>query len=176
MQLLLPFPQSFTGVFQNLIELKYFAEALAWYWAHEPFASLFITGHAFRFAGVSPNEIACWACTFGVDTHRIHFTAQFGCFALEEIIHVSAQPVAPSFGIRSLTGAFAAWRVIVWEGQDAPTVAPPFLNRSTSSPAEAQYFFTSGRCFLSRSTAALNCDELSSYGSLIPRPGFVFER
>jgi hypothetical protein len=29
MQLLWPLPQSFTGVFQNLIELKYAAEAFA---------------------------------------------------------------------------------------------------------------------------------------------------
>src|SRR3989442_13959601 len=103
--------------------------------------------HAFVLAGVSPKEIACWACTFGVETHLIHDTAQFGCFALEEIIHVSAQPVAPSFGIRSFTGAFAACSVLVWYGQDAPTQAPPFLNKSISSPAEAQYFLTSGRCF-----------------------------
>src|SRR5919197_3414435 len=123
--------------------------------------------HAFLFAGVSPNEIACCACTFGVETHWIHLTAQFGCFALDEIIHVSAQPVAPSFGIRSFTGAFAACSVFVWYGHDAPIVALPFLKRSISSPAVAQYFLTSGRCFLSRSTAALNCDWFSTYGSLI---------
>src|SRR6266511_2020338 len=136
MQLLLPLPQSLTGVFQNLIELKYAAGALAWYCAHDPFESLFMTAHALRFAGVSPNEIACCACTFGVETHLIHITAQLGCFAFVAIIHVSAQPVAPSRGIRSLTGAFAPWSVFVWYGQDAPTTAPPFLNRSISSPAD----------------------------------------
>src|SRR5919201_2311400 len=120
--------------------------------------------------------MACWACTFGVETHLIHMTAQLGCFACDEIIHVSAHPVAPSCGIRSLTGAFAAWRVFVWYGQDAPTIAPPFLNRSISSPAEAQYFFTSPCCCFSRSTVALNCESVSSYGSLIPSDGFVFER
>jgi hypothetical protein len=113
MQSFFPFPQAFTGVFQNLIELKYFADALAWYCVHEPFESVFITAHAFRFAGDSPNEIACCACTLGVETHWIHFTAQFGCLAFEEIIHVSAHPVAPSFGIRSFTGAFAPCSVIV---------------------------------------------------------------
>jgi hypothetical protein len=132
--------------------------------------------HAFLFAGVSPKESACWACTLGVETHLIHMTAQFGCFAFVEIIHVSAQPVAPSRGIRSATGALAAWRVFVWYGHEAPTIAPPFLNRSISSPAEAQYFFTSGCCFFSRSTVALNCESVSSYGSLIPRLGFVFDR
>src|SRR6266545_8412369 len=65
---------------------------------------------------------------------------------------------------------------MVWYGQDAPTVAPPLLNRSISSPADAQYFLTSGRCFFSRSTVALNCASFSSYGSLIPSDGFVFER
>src|SRR5712691_7412502 len=108
MQLLWPLPQFFTGVFQNLIELKYAADAFAWYCVQAPFESLFMIGQAFVFAGVSPNEIACSACTLGVEIHLIHMTAQFGCFALEEIIHVSAQPVAPSLGIRSFTGAFAA--------------------------------------------------------------------
>src|SRR6266511_66353 len=113
MQLLWPLPHALTGVFQNLIELKYAAAALAWYCAHEPLESLSMIAHAFVFAGVSPNEIACCACTFGVDTHLIHITAQFGCFAFAEIIHVSAQPVAPSFGIKSLTGAFSPWSVLV---------------------------------------------------------------
>src|SRR3954451_6462325 len=176
MQSLLPLPQSFTGVFQNRIELKYAAGALRWYCVHDPFCILFMRGHAFAFAGVSSNDNACCACTFGVETHRIHFTAQFGCLALDEIIYVSAQPVAPSFGIRSLTGALAFWSVIVCSGQEAPTVAPPFLNRSTSSPAVAQYFLISGCCFFSRSTVALNWAELSSYGSLMPSPGCAFDR
>src|SRR5205809_2836615 len=176
MQFVLPLPQFATGVFQNLIELKYAAGAFRCHLVQLPFSSLFMNGHAFLFAGVSPNESACCACTFGVDTHLIHMTAQFGCLALVEIIHVSAQPVAPSFGIRSATGALAAWSVFVWYGHDAPTTAPPFLNRSISSPAEAQYFLTSGCCRFSSATVALNCESVSSYGSLIPRPGCVFDR
>src|SRR3954447_1338226 len=109
----LPLPQAATGVFQNLIELKYAGDAPQWYWAAEPAESLFMTGHAFRFAGVSPKEIACCACTVGVETHFIHMYAQFGCFAFAESIHVSAQPVAPSFGIRSFTGTLAAASVFV---------------------------------------------------------------
>src|SRR5438105_3055272 len=97
-----------------------------------------MTAHAFVFAGVSPNEIACSACTFGVETHWIHFTMQFGCLACTETIHVSAQPVAPSLGISSFTGTLSACRVFVWYGHEAPMVASPFLNRSTSSPADAQ--------------------------------------
>jgi hypothetical protein len=89
---------------------------------------------------------------------------------------VSAQPVAPSFGIRSLTGALAAISVFVWYGQEAPIVASPFLNRSISSEASAQYFLISGFCHLSSETAASNCFWLSSYGSVMPRSGFVFAR
>src|SRR5262249_38550116 len=92
---------------------------------------------------------------------------QFGCFACEDIIHVSAQPVAPSFGMRSFTGTFAASSVFVWYGHEAPITAPPFLNRSISSEASAQYFLISGFCCFSRLIAALNCVWFSSYGSLI---------
>src|SRR4051812_46611282 len=102
--------------------------------------------------------------------------AHCGCLAFFDIIQVSSQPVAPSFGIRSLTGAFAAWSVLVWYGHDAPIVASPFLNRLISSDARPQYFLTSGRCFFSRLTAASNWVFVSSYGSLIPSDGFVFIR
>ncbi len=120
--------------------------------------------------------MACSACTFGVETHAIHLYAQFGCFACADSIHVSAQPVAPSFGIRSFTGTFAAISVFVWYGHEAPITASPFLNRSISSEASAQYFLISGFCCLSRVTAALNWVEFSSYGSVMPSDGFVFER
>src|SRR4051794_15932291 len=133
-------------------------------------------GHAFVLAGVSPKEIPCWACTFGVETHFIQRYAQFGCFDLDESIHVSAQPVAPSLGIRSLTGTLSALSVLVWYGQEAPSTASPFLNRSISSEASAQYFFSNGRCCFIRLTAAPNCFWFSSYGSVIPRLGFVLAR
>src|ERR671927_457617 len=126
MQSFLPLPHAATGVFQNLIELKYFAGALAWYCA--------------------------------------------------ESIHVSAQPVAPSFGIRSLTGTFAAWSVFVWYGHDAPITASPDLNRSISSDASPQYFLMKGFCCLSSAIVASNCVLFSSYGSLMPSDGFVFIR
>src|SRR5690348_3866875 len=101
---------------------------------------------------------------------------QFGCFACADSIHVSAQPVAPSFGIKSLTGALSATSVFVWYGHDAPTTASPLLKRSISSDASAQYFLISGFCCFSRLTAALNCVCVSSYGSLIPSEGCDFER
>src|SRR5690349_4612865 len=133
-------------------------------------------GQALVLAGVSPKEIACSACTRGVETHAIHLYAQVGCWACAESIQVSAQPVAPSAGIRSLTGAFAPCSVIVWYGQDAPITASPFLNRSISSEASAQYLRISGRCCLSRLTAASSCFSVSSYGSLMPSPGCFLDR
>ena len=66
--------------------------------------------------------------------------------------------------------------VFVWYGHEAPITASPFLNRSISSEASPQYFLTSGRCFLSRAIAASNCVLFSSYGSVIPSDGCVFER
>src|SRR6476661_11126189 len=97
--------------------------------------------------------MACWAWGFGSEMYFIHMYAQLGCLALADSIHVSAQPVAPSDGIASLTGTFAAARVLVWYGHDAPMTASPDLNRSISSDARPQYFFTSGFCCLSRLTA-----------------------
>ena len=61
--------------------------------------------------------------------------------------------------------------VFVWYGHDAPITASPFLNRSISSEASAQYFLISGFCFLSRSIVAANWAGFSSYGSLIPSDG-----
>src|SRR5258708_31415775 len=105
-----------------------------------------------------------------------HLYAQSRFFVCDETIHVSSQPVAPSFGIRSLTGVLAAIRVLVWYGHDAPITASPFLNRSISSEASAQYFLSSGFCFVSRAMVALNCAEFSSYGSVIPSDGRVLIR
>src|SRR5689334_2172160 len=98
-----------------------------------------MSAQALVLAGVSPNEIACCACTFGVETHFIHRYAQLGCLACADSIHVSAHPVAPSDGISSRTGTFAPCSVIVWYGHDAPMTASPFLNRSISSEASDQY-------------------------------------
>ena len=50
------------------------------------------------------------------------------------------------------------------------------MNRLISSEARPQYFLTSGRCFFSSAIAASNWVLFSSYGSLIPSDGFVFDR
>src|SRR4051794_1759988 len=132
--------------------------------------------HASGLTGVSPKTSACWAWTFGVVTYFIQRYAQFGCGAFFASIHVSAQPVAPSRGTSSFTGALSACSASVWYGHDAPIVASPLLKRLISSVDEFQYFLTSGRCCLSRPTAASNCVWLSSYGYVIPRLAFVFIR
>src|SRR3954465_4943123 len=97
--------------------------------------------------------------------------AQSMFFVFDETIQVSSQPVAPSEGTRSFTGAFAPIRVLVWYGHDAPTTASPFLKRSISSDASAQYFLISGFCCLSSLVVAANWVEFSSYGSLMPSAG-----
>src|SRR5262249_38910255 len=99
-----------------------------------------------------------------------------GCFALADIIQVSSQPVTPSFGVTAATGAFASLSCESMYGHDAPSVEPPFLNKSIWSDATTQYFFNSGFCFLSSAIVASNCFWSSSYGSLIPSAGCVFER
>src|ERR1051326_3038052 len=76
----------------------------------------------------------------------------------------------------SFTGTLAASSAFVVNGHDAPIVASPFLNRLTSSDERLQYFLTSGRCCFSSAIVASNCGFVSSYGSLIPSDGFVFER
>ena len=61
-------------------------------------------------------------------------------------------------------------------GQLAPIQASPFLKRLTSSEDKPQYFLISGFCFLINAIAASNCFWYSSYGSMIPSDGCVFER
>src|SRR5438067_386464 len=100
-------------------------------------------GHASLLTGVSPHTVACRACTFGVEMYWSHLYAQFGCLAWAESIQVSSQPVAPSFGMISLTGTLAAMSAFVVNGQDAPIVVSPFLKRLTSSDERPQYFLTS---------------------------------
>src|SRR5437762_14379213 len=76
----------------------------------------------------------------------------------------------------SPTFAPAATSVLVWYGQAAPTTVVPLWNSEISCEARSQYFLISGRCCLSRLTAASNCDWLSSYGSVMPRLDCVFIR
>ena len=89
---------------------------------------------------------------------------------------MSAQPVAPSAGTVEPIGNLAAFSALTWYGQPAPRVTLPFWKSEISSDASAQYFFTSGCCWVSSATAAWNCGWVSSYGSVMPRLGLVFSR
>src|ERR1051325_2859114 len=120
--------------------------------------------------------MACCACTVGVLIHLAHRYAQFGCGALVARSQVSAQPVAPSCGIVSATGALASLRSVVMIGQPAPSVTSPLLKAVSKWAMSGQYSLTSGRCCLRRLTAASNCGCVSSYGSVILRSGLVLLR
>src|SRR5713226_10202304 len=122
--------------------------------------------HAFGLTGVSPNTSACFASTCGCVTYFIQRYAQFGCGALVASIQVSAQPVAPSFGITAPIGKCCAMRVDAWYGQLVPTVTSPLAYAEICAGALLQYCLTSGCWALSRLTAAWNCGWVSSNGSV----------
>ena len=46
---------------------------------------------------------------------------------MDDIIQVSAQPVAPSLGSTASTGDFSAFRALYWYGQVVPITMLPFL-------------------------------------------------
>src|SRR6266487_2837216 len=98
---------------------------------------------------------------------------QFGCFALDEIIQVSDQPVEPSFGRIAFTGTLLASSVFAWYCQAVPTSVLPLVKDWISFVASVQYSPATPRCFLSRSTAALNWSSSSSYGFVMFRSGCV---
>src|SRR5215208_83246 len=67
-----------------------------------------VSPHAFWLEGASPNHSATAALAFGEMMWSIHMYMQFGFLAFDAIIHVSDQPVAPSFGSVVLTGTLSA--------------------------------------------------------------------
>src|SRR5215213_2222783 len=67
-----------------------------------------VSAHDSLFAGASPNHSATAALAFGEMMWFIHMYMQFGFLAFEEIIQVSDQPVAPSFGSVVLIGTLSA--------------------------------------------------------------------
>src|SRR5215218_4723093 len=66
-----------------------------------------VSEHAFWLDGASPNHSATAALAFGEMMWSIHMYMQFGFLAFEAIIHVSDQPVAPSFGSTVLIGTLS---------------------------------------------------------------------
>src|SRR5512141_22914 len=97
---------------------------------------------------------------------------QFGCLALDEIIQVSDQPVAPSLGVTLATCLPpAALIVFCWYSQAVPIAMSPLANPSISSCAVPQYLPISVFWTLSRSTAAWSWSLSSAYGLVILSSG-----
>src|SRR5207245_5971807 len=100
--------QAVAGVVQRWTVSMYGPGSEAGDWAHDPACRASISPHALVLTGVSPKNRACSAWTLAVLTYWVHRYAQLGCGALVASIQVSPQPVAPSLGIVSATGAPAA--------------------------------------------------------------------
>src|SRR5262245_33117762 len=99
---------------------------------------------------------------------------QFGCLALDEIIQVSDQPVAPSLGFVNCTVFLpSALITFAWYFQAEPIAISPFSNPSISSWAVPQYLPIRPFCWTRRSLAAASCVASREYGFLMPRSGFV---
>ena len=62
----------------------------------------------------------------------IHMYMQFGCLALDAIIHVSDQPVAPSFGSVVLIGTLSASSRFAMTCHVVPTAESPLANAACS--------------------------------------------
>ena len=117
------------GVVQNETCSKY-ASSSAWK-VLQWFLSA-VSAHAFGFAGASPNHSATWAWTFGELIQFIHLYMQFGCLALDEIIQVSDQPVAPSLGSVVLTLTLSASSRFAMTCHVVPTVESPLVKAACS--------------------------------------------
>src|SRR6476659_5974297 len=102
---------------------------------------------------------------------------QFGWAALDEIIHVSDQPVAPSLGLTTATGLPpAALIALAWYCHAVPIAMSPFVKPSISSAAVPQYLPIRPFCVLSRATAAASWSSSSAYGLVMLSAGCVFIR
>ena len=87
-----------------------------------------VNAHAFGFEGASPKNSVAAAFVFGLMISFIQRYMQLGCLAFAEIIHVSDQPVEPSFGSTTPTGAFSVRRELAMTCHVVPTVVDPALN------------------------------------------------
>src|SRR3954452_11716008 len=104
----------------------------------------------------------------------IHLYMQFGCLALDEIIQVSDQPVAPSLGLVVSTLIFlSALMTLAWYCHAVPIAMSPPSKPVISSVEVPQYLLTSSFWVFSSATAAASCLSSSAYGFLMPRSGWV---
>src|SRR5215210_2852624 len=91
-----------------------------------------VSAHDFEFEGASPNHSATAALALGEMMWSIHMYMQFGCLALDEIIQVSDQPVAPSFGSRVLIGTLSASSRFAITCHVVPITELPLANAACS--------------------------------------------
>ena len=78
--------------------------------------------------GASPKYSVAAAFAFGEMMWFIHMYMQFGFLASDEIIHVSDQPVEPSFGRTASTGTFSPSSTFVITCHVVPTTLSPPVN------------------------------------------------
>src|SRR5918994_981999 len=124
-----PSRHSFVGVVQYHTCLKY-SSSVAWNVSQWSFAA--VMAHDFAFDGASPNHSATPAFAFGEMMWFIHMYMQFGCLASEWIIHVSDQPVEPSFGSVVSTGTLSAVSRFAITCQVVPTTELPLVKAACS--------------------------------------------
>src|SRR3954453_19639274 len=91
-----------------------------------------VSAHDFLFAGASPKNSATSALAFGLMMWFIHLYMQFGCLALAPIIHVSDQPVEPSFGSVVPTFTLSASSRFAMTCHVVPTWLSPLANAACS--------------------------------------------
>src|SRR3954471_4279456 len=118
-------PHCLRGVVQKATLSKY-ASSAAWKILQWSLTS--VSAHDLALAGASPNHSATWALGLGEMIQFIHMYMQLGCLALEEIIQVSDQPVAPSLGSVVLIGTLSPSSRFAITCQVVPTVESPFAN------------------------------------------------
>src|SRR5262245_40279021 len=93
---------------------------------------LAVSAHAFLLDGASPNHSATAALAFGEMMWFIHMYMQFGFLAFEEIIHVSDQPVAPSFGSTVFIGTLSASSRFAITCHVVPSTESPLVKAACS--------------------------------------------
>src|SRR6201991_674482 len=115
-----------------------------------------VSSQAFSWAGASPNHSATSAFTFGLMIQFIHSYMQLGCLALELIIQVSDQPVAPSLGRKpwlaglASTGTPSSFSRKYWYCQVVPRWTSPAPKAWTCLASSPQYSPTLACCSFSR--------------------------
>src|SRR3954462_1118858 len=122
-------PHCLRGVVQNETLSKY-----AWSsaWKILQWLGSAVSAHALAFDGASPNHSATCALACGELIQSIHMYMQFGCLALEEIIHVSDQPVAPSLGSVVWIGTLSASSRLAMTCHVVPMVESPLVKAACS--------------------------------------------